>query len=160
LFSGGIDSVLLAALLHASLPPAMARDAIDLINVTFEGDDGSGSGGTGGGKSLGPSPDRLAAVAALGELKVLLQQGLLFKMFRYDIHVNSVRLFAKTNVMCVAAAVDVVSLQAMAIGARGRPSCRAAGARATHHATDSGKTDRVVHTFIPFDSAFMKLRRA
>ena len=60
LFSGGVDSVLLAALLHRVLPASMDRDVIDLINVTF----------LGGGEGEGPSPDRLAAVAALGELQV------------------------------------------------------------------------------------------
>ena len=86
LFSGGIDSVLLAALLHrvlssyedeklSSCELLPGRDtsalAIDLINVTFDkpqtlnGDQSSLGGGT-------VSPDRAASVAALSELQVLL----------------------------------------------------------------------------------------
>jgi hypothetical protein len=78
LFSGGIDSVLLAALLHRVLSSCEllpGRDtsalAIDLINVTFDkpqtlnGDQSSLGGGT-------VSPDRAASVAALSELQVLL----------------------------------------------------------------------------------------
>jgi asparagine synthetase B (glutamine-hydrolysing) len=61
LFSGGIDSVLLAAVLHLSLPEEMSHLTIDLLNVTFEGQSS---------KSNDPSPDRLAAIAALGELEV------------------------------------------------------------------------------------------
>jgi asparagine synthetase B (glutamine-hydrolysing) len=61
LFSGGIDSVLLAAVLHLALPEEMNHLTIDLLNVTFEGQNS---------KSNDPSPDRLAAIAALGELEV------------------------------------------------------------------------------------------
>lgn len=50
LFSGGVDSTLLAALAHRSLPPGMP---IDLANVCFDS---------------GQSPDRLSALAALQEL--------------------------------------------------------------------------------------------
>jgi len=50
LFSGGVDSVLLAALVHRSLPPSVP---VDLCNVCFDG---------------GRSPDRLAARSALEEL--------------------------------------------------------------------------------------------
>jgi asparagine synthetase B (glutamine-hydrolysing) len=72
LFSGGIDSVLLTAVLHFALerfecrvcedygevvPVAKAR-AIELINVSFETTDKSR-----------PSPDRMAAIVALDELK-------------------------------------------------------------------------------------------
>ena len=53
LFSGGIDSVFLAALLHESLPSELP---IELINVTFTA------------ASKERSPDRLAAVAAVVEL--------------------------------------------------------------------------------------------
>lgn len=63
LFSGGIDSVLLAAVLHLSLPEEMSHLTIDLLNVTFEGQSS---------KRNDPSPDRLAAIAALGELEVCL----------------------------------------------------------------------------------------
>jgi hypothetical protein len=86
LFSGGIDSVLLAALLHRVLSDYdydydceeeegillpgrnTAALAIDLINVTFDkprpliGDQSSPGGGT-------VSPDRAASVAALSELQ-------------------------------------------------------------------------------------------
>jgi hypothetical protein len=50
LFSGGVDSTLLAALAHCALPPALP---IDLVNVCFDS---------------GASPDRLAARDALLEL--------------------------------------------------------------------------------------------
>lgn len=61
LFSGGIDSVLLTAILHhsLSLQPFMA---IELINISFFNDYES--------QSLEPSPDRLAAIVALAELQV------------------------------------------------------------------------------------------
>lgn len=51
LFSGGVDSVLLAALAHRCLPPGAP---IDLANVCFD---------------AGRSPDRQAAIAALQELR-------------------------------------------------------------------------------------------
>lgn len=63
LFSGGIDSVLLAAVLHLCVDPSLA---IDLLNVTFDEKDAEHTN-----KSHSPSPDRLAAVAAAQELKVL-----------------------------------------------------------------------------------------
>jgi NH3-dependent NAD+ synthetase len=50
LFSGGVDSTLIAALAHSALPPDVP---IDLSNVCFVG---------------GASPDRLAAHSALLEL--------------------------------------------------------------------------------------------
>jgi asparagine synthetase B (glutamine-hydrolysing) len=65
LFSGGIDSVLLAAVLHLALDQ-LEKDstnstlAIELINVSFETEDKSR-----------PSPDRMAAIVALDELKRL-----------------------------------------------------------------------------------------
>ena len=62
LFSGGIDSVLLTALLHHSTAPELS---IDLLNVTFIKT--SGLNGNSGGS---PSPDRVAAIAALLELQV------------------------------------------------------------------------------------------
>jgi asparagine synthetase B (glutamine-hydrolysing) len=88
LFSGGIDSVVLAALLHLSLPSS--DEPIDLLNVAFTGKENSiaisdNTGGIEEGAiSAGieplndeedvldqPAPDRLAAVAALGELQNL-----------------------------------------------------------------------------------------
>ena len=54
LFSGGVDSTLLAAALSLCLPP---EEPIDLVNVSF----------LGGGAE--PSPDRLAGLAALLELR-------------------------------------------------------------------------------------------
>jgi asparagine synthetase B (glutamine-hydrolysing) len=50
LFSGGVDSTLLAALTHEALPPGVP---IDLANICFDG---------------GKSPDRRAAQSALQEL--------------------------------------------------------------------------------------------
>ena len=84
LFSGGIDSVLLTALLHHSLDP---RRAVDLLNVTFLKDspataaveaveEGSGVSKREHGCTVriptnpAPSPDRLAAIAAHLELQV------------------------------------------------------------------------------------------
>jgi asparagine synthetase B (glutamine-hydrolysing) len=64
LFSGGVDSVLLAALLHHCL--SNPSEPVDLINVTFFGDTNS-SGVT----DCTPSPDRLAAISALVELQEL-----------------------------------------------------------------------------------------
>ncbi|KFM26828.1 Asparagine synthetase domain-containing protein 1 [Auxenochlorella protothecoides] len=51
LFSGGVDSTLLAALAHQALPPCMP---IDLVSVCFD---------------AGRSPDRLSALDALRELR-------------------------------------------------------------------------------------------
>lgn len=51
LFSGGVDSTLIAALAHEALDP---EEPIDLVNICFNG---------------GASPDRLAALDALDELK-------------------------------------------------------------------------------------------
>jgi asparagine synthetase B (glutamine-hydrolysing) len=56
LFSGGIDSVLLARVLHDVLPPCLS---IDLINVSFYDP-----------SSHSESPDRLAAIMAWNDLKV------------------------------------------------------------------------------------------
>lgn len=53
LFSGGVDSTLLAALAHEALPP---EAPIDLASVCFDG---------------GASPDRLSALDALAELRQL-----------------------------------------------------------------------------------------
>jgi len=55
LFSGGLDSVVLAALLHLSITDP--KDSIDLINVTFVDNESS--------------PDRISAQAALVELRSL-----------------------------------------------------------------------------------------
>jgi asparagine synthetase B (glutamine-hydrolysing) len=63
LFSGGIDSVLLAAVLHLCLHP---EEPIDLMNVSFQ-DDSLGEAAT---SAPAPAPDRLAAIAAVAELKV------------------------------------------------------------------------------------------
>jgi len=60
LFSGGVDSVLLAAALHLSLPSHLGTCVIDLINVTFDIE---------GQTTL--SPDRLSAIASLGELQMV-----------------------------------------------------------------------------------------
>lgn len=60
LFSGGIDSVMLAALLHLCLEHV--NEPIELINVTFYSEDDRAS--------EPPSPDRLAAIGAYVELKV------------------------------------------------------------------------------------------
>eukprot|EP01031_Cornospumella_fuschlensis_P029649 gene29649-35787_t len=65
LFSGGVDSLLLAALLHLVLEEQHAHDAhvaIDLLNVVFVQEDGL---------VAEAAPDRLAAIAGLGELKRL-----------------------------------------------------------------------------------------
>ncbi len=63
LFSGGIDSVLLAALLSEALHPSWP---IDLLNVTFDEADAVCINA-----SRSPSPDRLAAVSAVMELQKL-----------------------------------------------------------------------------------------
>lgn len=65
LFSGGIDSVFLTAVLHRCLP---SHYAIDLINVSFDGPSSETHEDVT--QELAPSPDRLAAIAALGELQV------------------------------------------------------------------------------------------
>lgn len=61
LFSGGIDSVLLATILHRALPPHLA---IDLINVSFYDP-----------SYTTESPDRLAAIVAYYDLKVNMNYG-------------------------------------------------------------------------------------
>ncbi len=63
LFSGGIDSVVLAVLLHEVVD---STEHIDLLNVTFEDADAY----RGNKRKQSPSPDRLAAVAAHNELQV------------------------------------------------------------------------------------------
>ena len=79
LFSGGIDSVVLAALLHRCMDDA--DEPIDLLNVAFtgagdaDGDDQNGDAHTRTAdiksKLETPAPDRLAAISALQELKTL-----------------------------------------------------------------------------------------
>jgi hypothetical protein len=79
LFSGGIDSVVLAALLHLCMDDA--EEPIDLLNVAFtgagdaDGDDHNSDvhARTADSKSKveTPAPDRLAAISALQELKTL-----------------------------------------------------------------------------------------
>lgn len=59
LFSGGIDSVLLSAVLHLSI--ADPSHSIDLINVSFYNEN----------KIENPSPDRLSSILAFVELKRL-----------------------------------------------------------------------------------------
>lgn len=66
LFSGGIDSVLLAACLHLSMDNPF--ESIELINVTFLPPVTESSSSS---SSSTPSPDRLAAIAAIFELKVI-----------------------------------------------------------------------------------------
>jgi asparagine synthetase B (glutamine-hydrolysing) len=72
LFSGGIDSVILAAILHGCLD---SEEPIDLLNVSFDQEDeepekavikkGKKK------KPKKPSPDRAAAIVAMGELEGL-----------------------------------------------------------------------------------------
>jgi hypothetical protein len=63
LFSGGIDSVFLAALLHIVLSENKRdKESIELVNVSFN----SGVAKV----DATPSPDRLASIAALSELRV------------------------------------------------------------------------------------------
>lgn len=89
LFSGGIDSVLLAAVLHICLESS--EEPIDLLNVSFDEDEGGGDKKNNmevhnlndgseqqvkwtrekDGKSCKPSPDRAAAIVALGELEAI-----------------------------------------------------------------------------------------
>ena len=77
LFSGGIDSVVLAALLHLCMDDAL--EPIDLLNVAFTGtgdatgDDQNTDVRTADSKNKteAPAPDRLAAISALRELKIL-----------------------------------------------------------------------------------------
>lgn len=60
LFSGGIDSVILAAILHLCLDDV--EEPIDLLNISFDGDTAEDDP---------PAPDRLAAIAAVDELQHL-----------------------------------------------------------------------------------------
>jgi hypothetical protein len=77
LFSGGIDSVVLAALLHLSLSDP--EEPIDLLNVAFAsaGEEDISQNGIAQHqvsekrKSEPPAPDRLAAISALKELKLI-----------------------------------------------------------------------------------------
>ena len=86
LFSGGIDSVVLAAFLHLSLDSeSRYEEPIDLINVTFEGpipvdDDLVLKSNT---SRLGEdkAPDRMAAILALSELQVGRILTLVYKPF-------------------------------------------------------------------------------
>ncbi len=68
LFSGGIDSVLLAAVLHCCL--SIAEEPIELINVSFEEAAHPPSVASSASSSRRFSPDRLAAIAAVVELQV------------------------------------------------------------------------------------------
>ena len=65
LFSGGVDSMLLAALAHRHVPPGRA---VDLINVCFDG---------------GNSPDRAAALDGVAELEALFPSRA-FRLVRVD----------------------------------------------------------------------------
>jgi len=65
LFSGGVDSMLLAALAHRHVPPGRA---VDLINVCFDG---------------GSSPDRAAALDGVAELEALFPSRA-FRLVRVD----------------------------------------------------------------------------
>ena len=79
LFSGGIDSVVLAALLHLCMDDA--QEPIDLLNVAFTGTAAGDATGDdqntdvrtadNNNKTEAPAPDRLAAISALRELKIL-----------------------------------------------------------------------------------------
>jgi asparagine synthetase B (glutamine-hydrolysing) len=62
LFSGGIDSVVLAALSHRHVP---ANEPIDLLNVSFFDDSVNGNSQS----SLTSSPDRLAAILSYVEMQ-------------------------------------------------------------------------------------------
>ena len=71
LFSGGIDSVILACLLHLSIADPL--EPIELINVSFYNTLEKGHKSDFPSGSMSPSPDRLAAIVALDELKVFAQ---------------------------------------------------------------------------------------
>ena len=66
LFSGGIDSVVLAAVAHLSMDDEI--EPIDLLNISFDGSTTSTDNNSG---IDDVAPDRLAAVAALDELQQL-----------------------------------------------------------------------------------------
>jgi asparagine synthetase B (glutamine-hydrolysing) len=72
LFSGGVDSMLLAALAHRHVPPGRA---VDLINVCFDG---------------GSSPDRAAALDGAAELQALFPARD-WRLVRVDADVEEVR---------------------------------------------------------------------
>ena len=72
LFSGGVDSMLLAALAHRHVPPGRA---VDLINVCFDG---------------GRSPDRAAALDGAAELQALFPARD-WRLVRVDADVEEVR---------------------------------------------------------------------
>jgi asparagine synthetase B (glutamine-hydrolysing) len=72
LFSGGVDSMLLAALAHRHVPPGRA---VDLINVCFDG---------------GRSPDRAAALDGAAELEALFPARA-WRLVRVDADVDEVR---------------------------------------------------------------------
>ena len=72
LFSGGVDSMLLAALAHRHVPPGRA---VDLINVCFDG---------------GSSPDRAAALDGVAELRALFPKRD-WRLVRVDADVEEVR---------------------------------------------------------------------
>ena len=84
MFSGGIDSVLLSAVLHLVLENPNSQ--IDLINVTFYDDD----------KDVTPSPDRLASIAAHAELIKLFPQRT-FNLVHIDIS-SSERISAESHI--------------------------------------------------------------
>ena len=91
LFSGGIDSVFLTAVLHLCLPMQLS---IDLINVSFEGPCNESST-----QRETPSPDRLAAIAAYGELQVSLSG-----CFRYKyacVLINALSHFYMNSSACI-----------------------------------------------------------
>lgn len=75
LFSGGIDSLLLAAVLHLALEDA--HEPIDLFNVAFVEENGTTSS---------PAPDRLGGIVGLLELKVIICK---VEKIRFEIYLTS-----------------------------------------------------------------------
>ncbi len=70
LFSGGLDSTVLAALVDLHLPP---HCPIDLVNVAFPATPRATKGPPGQ-QSFDTAPDRLAAVTSLGDLRAISPQ--------------------------------------------------------------------------------------
>ena len=97
LFSGGIDSVILACLLHLSIQDPL--EPIELINVSFYNTLEKGHNSDLISSSMSPSPDRLAAIVALDELKVYIHTHTFYSL--YTVYIALVHTYLYYSLNCI-----------------------------------------------------------